>query len=569
MSESEPPKLSAESDTLRALQVELARLQAENLRQRTELEILRHETAPETQGRVEEALRIGEERFRVALQAAEMGAWDYDVAANEVIWNEQHFRLLGLPVGNLRRDPEDFLQAVHPGDQARIREELRRAVEETGAYRADFRILRADTGKMRWMSGFGQAIEYAHGRARRLTGVMIDVTEREQAAARIAAAEESLRLLVDSALEHAIISLGTDRKISRWNPGAQAIFGYTAQEAQGQSADIIFTPEDQAAKIPDQEMQGAMEKGRASDNRWMQRKDGSRFWANGAMLPMRDPGTGALLGFVKILRDETEMHEAREALEDGREQLMKALRENELARAEVEAASAAKDQFLAMLSHELRTPLTPVLMGTHFLERIPHLPDSARETIKMMRRNLRIEVQFIDDLLDVTRIGSGKFEIVREPVDLHETIRRAVEVTENEIRTKEIQLSISLEARQHLLAGDPARLQQAVWNLLKNAAKFTPARGRIRVHSWNENDTLRISIADTGMGIEAEALDKIFNAFTQAGDDITRKFGGLGLGLAITKAAVEAHGGSIQASSEGSGKGATFTIMLPLPPAGK
>lgn len=513
--------------------------------------------------RGEAALRDSEERFRVALHAAGMAAWDYNVPANEVIWNEQHFRLLGLPVGDPRRKPEDFLRTVHAEDNARVREELRRAAEVTGIYRADFRIIRADTGEIRWMSGYGQAAESNHGPVRRMTGVMFDITEQQEAKARLAAAEERLRLVVDSALEHAIIALDLDRRVTNWNPGAEQILGYTRQEILGHPADIIFTPEDRAAGQPLREAAQAVTEGRANDNRWTQRKDGSRFWANGAMVPMRARPDGEIVGLVKILRDETQMREAQMALEESSERLLAALQENEKARAEVEAASAAKDRFLAMLSHELRTPLTPIMTATHVLERMPNLSEPVRQTIKMMRRNLKIEAQFIDDLLDVTRISSGKLEIVREPLDAHEVVQHAIEISQGDLSGKELQLHIALEATQHQLVGDFARLQQAFWNLLKNAAKFTPKGGEIRVYSWNEGGQLRVAVTDSGIGIEGEALTKIFDAFTQATPEISRQFGGLGLGLAIAKAGVEAHGGHIEVASGGLGAGATFTVQLP------
>ncbi|HSI12846.1 MAG TPA: PAS domain S-box protein [Chthoniobacter sp.] len=514
-----------------------------------------------------EQLRVGEERFRVALHAAGMAAWDYDVVGNHVVWNEQHFRLLGLPMDQAPSDPEDFFRSVHPEDEARVREEMRRAIEETGVYRADFRIVRADTNEVRWMSGYGRAIQQGESRTERLTGVMIDITEQEESKARLAAAQERLRLVVESALEHAIVAMDKQRRVTSWNAGAERILGFTREEMMGQMADVIFTPEDRVAGVPAKESEGALTEGRANDNRWMQRKDGSRFWANGAMVPMRSRPDGEWVGFVKILRDETAMREAQLALEDSREQLWQALKENESARAEVEAASAAKDRFLAMLSHELRTPLMPILTATHVLERMPNLSEQVRETIRMIRRNLKIEAQFIDDLLDVTRITSSKFEIIREDVDVHEAVRQAVEVSEGDLHGKEMQLTVALEATRHHLMGDFARIQQAFWNLLKNSAKFTPKGGQIRVHSWNEGEDLFVAVTDTGIGIPEDALSKIFDAFTQASPEIPRKFGGLGLGLAIAKAAIDAHGGHIQVASAGPGAGATFTIRLPILPS--
>jgi two-component system CheB/CheR fusion protein len=281
------------------------------------------------------------------------------------------------------------------------------------------------------------------------------------------------------------------------------------------------------------------------------------------MMAMRD-GAGKIVGYLKILRDHTDARRAQEALEESRAELWEALQENERARDAVEAASRAKDRFLAILSHELRTPLNPVLMATHILEQGIDDPETKREIIEMIRRNIGSEVQLIDDLLDVTRIGRGKLAIARAPVDLHQAVRRAVEVTDGEIQAKELKLTVSLEAERHQLSGDFTRLQQVVWNLLRNAAKFTPNQGEIRVSSRNEGGQILVSVADTGIGIDQAELQTVFDAFAQANSAISREYGGLGLGLAIANAVIEAHEGRILVESEGRGKGATFTIELPL-----
>ncbi|MEO6569184.1 MAG: PAS domain-containing sensor histidine kinase, partial [Opitutaceae bacterium] len=375
--------------------------------------------------------------------------------------------------------------------------------------------------------------------------------------------EERLRLMIENAHEYAIFSLDLDRKITSWNPGAERVLGFSEKEVIGKSADIIFTPEDRAAGEPEREIATACETGRASDDRWHKRKDGSRFFAIGAMMVMRD-GSGEVIGCFKIMRDQTEKRQADDALEQSRAELWQALQENESARDEVEAASRAKDHFLAVLSHELRTPLTPVLMATHILEQEEDDPEARRETIEMIRRNVKIEAQLIDDLLDVTRIGRGKLEIVHEPVDLHEAVRHAVEVTDGDVDAKKLRLTVSLDAEKHELQGDFTRLQQVVWNLIKNAAKFTPPEGKIHVASRNEEDRFILSVEDTGIGIDDLELAKVFEAFAQGSTDITREYGGLGLGLAIAKAVVEAHDGQITVESEGLGKGATFLVKLPL-----
>lgn len=245
--------------------------------------------------------------------------------------------------------------------------------------------------------------------------------------------------------------------------------------------------------------------------------------------------------------------------------LMEALQEADKARVNVEAANAAKDHFLAILSHELRTPLTPVVMTLSSLQRREDLDPAVRRGVEMIQRNIKMECGLIDDLLDVTRISRGRLEIVPEPMDLHEVIRSAVDVAEPEMEKKAQKFLLALEAEPALLQGDAARLRQAVWNLLRNASKFTPTGGTIRLVSRSARGGLEVEVTDTGLGIAPAQLNSIFKAFVQADASVSREYGGLGLGLAIAKATVEAHGGTIRAHSAGPGQGATFVFWLPGP----
>ncbi len=377
--------------------------------------------------------------------------------------------------------------------------------------------------------------------------------------------EERLRLIVENARDYAIFSLDLDRRITTWNSGAQGILGYTQEEALGQSGDIIFTPEDRAVGADEREAATALAEGRAADERWHLRKDGSRFWGSGVMMAMRDP-QGQAVGFVKIFRDQTRELRATKALEQSQAELRTALQETERARAEAEAANRAKDHFLAVLSHELRTPLTPIIMALDSLARRVDLPAAVQRAHGMIERNVKLEAHFIDDLLDVTRISRGKMEIVRADMDLHEAAANAVEISLPDIQKKSQGLTVALEASAHRVSGDFSRLQQALWNLLKNASKFTPASGNIGLRSYNEPGGIVIEVTDSGIGMAQEVIEKIFHPFEQADPSITRQFGGLGLGLAIARATVATHGGTLTASSSGRGQGATFTVRLPLPP---
>ena len=243
----------------------------------------------------------------------------------------------------------------------------------------------------------------------------------------------------------------------------------------------------------------------------------------------------------------------------------------ELRRSLVEAqrANAAKDRFLAVLSHELRTPLNPVLMAASAMETDPNIPIEIRADISMIRRNVELEAKLIDDLLDLTRIANGKVQLQRKIIDAHDLLEEAIAVVRGDPSTSPPKIHLQLEAARHHINGDPARIQQIFWNLIRNAVKFTPPTGQITIQTTNEpEDHLCVAIRDTGVGIPAEALPKIFDAFEQADAKSNHAFGGLGLGLAISNALAEMHGGSLRAESEGRGKGACFTFEVPCTEAG-
>lgn len=238
-------------------------------------------------------------------------------------------------------------------------------------------------------------------------------------------------------------------------------------------------------------------------------------------------------------------------------------KELEQAKENAEAASAAKDRFLATLSHELRTPLNPILLWADGLLNQEGLDPEMEQGLRMICRNVELEARLIDDLLDLTRIARGKLQLRLEPADAHELVQHAIEIVRADANCRHVQLSIALEAVSYQVKVDPPRMQQVLWNLLRNACKFTADTGTISVRSYNSApDSITLEISDTGIGIEPVFLEKIFDAFEQL--EMRRE--GLGLGLAISKAIVEMHGGSIHARSEGRGKGATFTVTLPVAP---
>jgi PAS domain S-box-containing protein len=271
------------------------------------------------------------------------------------------------------------------------------------------------------------------------------------------------------------------------------------------------------------------------------------------------------VGWVLVLRDVS-------GLKRADQERVRMIRE-QAARAEAEAANRAKDRFLATLSHELRTPLTPILATVTAMLDDPATPGAFRTVLQMIRRNVALEARLIDDLLDLTRVRGGKLHLEREVVDAHALVHQVVEICRPDLRSARLELALDLAARRHDLDADPARLQQVLWNLIKNAIKFSsPGGGTVTIRSRNRDDRLLqasgswlvIEVNDQGIGIEPELLPRVFSMFEQGGPSPGRKFGGLGLGLTISRSIVEQHGGRLAATSEGQGRGATLTLELPV-----
>ncbi|RYD36837.1 MAG: PAS domain S-box protein [Verrucomicrobiaceae bacterium] len=509
----------------------------------------------------ESALRQSEEQFRRAIEEAPipviMHAEDGQVLQISKTWTEltgyapedipTFDAWLNLAYGTGADDVRSRMQDVFNGTVPALHEELD-VTTATGETR-------------RWALSASSPGILRDGR-RFVVAIALDITGRICGERALRESQERLRLILENAREYAIFSMNPERTITSWNSGAQAILGFTQEEAVGQAGDCIFTPEDRAAGVPAQEAAVALDKGSSVDERWHIKKDGTRFWGSGMMTSMRDPQGGAI-GFVKIFRDRTKEMEAREALEQNRLKLAEALRSAEQARAEAIAASQAKDHFLAVLSHELRTPLTPVLMAVQVLGADQSLPSKVLGNLAMIERSVLVEIQLVNDLLDVTTIANGKMEVIREPMDFQEAVQQAIEISGPDFEARDQRLSVELEPGEYGIHGDFRRLQQVVWNLLKNASKFTPRGGEIEIATRNERGRIVLDIRDNGAGFEPDARDRIFAPFEQEARSVTRRYGGLGLGLAIAKATVEAHGGTIRAWSAGPGTGALFRVELP------
>ena len=476
--------------------------------------------------------------------------------------------------------------------------------------------------------------------------------------------EDIYRKAIEDIRDYAIFTTDADGIVTNWNVGAQHILGYTEEEIVGKEASKVFTTEDRTKAIPEKELATAATMGRAEDERWHVRKDGSRFWASGVVTPVRD-SSGRLIGFSKVMRDMTERNRLTEERDrffalsvdmlcivhlDGQfqrvnpafqevlgfseEELLAmtlfellhpddlgatlniyqqlnagepvAFMENRLrtkdetykwvawsyfpvpedglafgvgrdmtelrqihevvrlrAR-ELEDANRVKDEFLATMSHELRTPLTSILGWSRLLQS-NQLNDTEKErAIQVIQRNAEAQSKLIEDLLDVSRIITGKLKIEVQPVSFASITEGVINSLRPAVDARQLQLETSIDPAAGPILGDPARLEQIVTNLLSNAIKFTPNGGRIDVRLERDDSCVRLEVRDTGVGIAAEHLPYIFERFRQVDSSNVRAHGGLGLGLAIVDYLVRQQAGTVAAESEGVGKGATFIVEFPL-----
>lgn len=361
---------------------------------------------------------------------------------------------------------------------------------------------------------------------------------------------EMLRLLTQQSKEHALICMDTQGVVVGWLGAAEEIFGYSVAEAVGRSVGQIFTPGDQARGFDKYELEVAVQSSRSEDDRWHVRKDGTRIWASGTVTAIRDE-TGTLLGFVKIVRDRTDMRSRLETLEAQ----AAALRESR----------ERTHMFLKTLGHELRNPLGSVSNAAHIIGRLSNDPNIAG-ALQIVSRQIAVLTRLADDLMDVSRLESGKVELSLKRVDLRSLLRDAAQSVGKAAALKKLKLETILPESPLFVNIDESRFQQVVLNLLGNAVKYTPEGGEIWVKATQDRDEVVVKVEDTGIGIAPDMLPRIFELFTQAPIATDMAPGGLGVGLAVVRQIVELHGGSVQARSAGAGKGSEFTVRIPAPP---
>ena len=493
-------------------------------------------------------LRASEQRYRHLIHSLPAAVYVTDVQGRVTLYNEVAALLWGrrpeigkdLWCGSYKIFRPDGSEL--PLDQCPMAVTLR----EGKPVRGQEIIVERPDGTRRNVLPYPEPIHDAAGRVIGAVNMLLDITERKKS-------EEAVHLLaaIVEFSDDAIISEDLTGIITSWNESAMRVFGYTAEEIVGKCITALM-PADRHS-----EEATILSRIRSGDplhhyETIRRCKDGTLMDVSLTVSPIRD-GEGRIVGASKIVRNISERKRAEQQLRRANEDLL--------------AASQAKDNFLAALSHELRTPLNPVLLVASDAAMNQELSADVRADFEMIRENVELEARLIDDLLDLTRVTRGKISLDKQHLDAHTVLQSAVANVHEEIKQKQIVLTLKLRAEERTVFADAVRLQQIFWNLLRNASKFTPRFGHVTVETnTTHENTLVIKVIDTGIGMRPEEIHRIFNVFTQ-GDHArsgAHRYGGLGLGLAISLKLAEYHSGSIRAFSEGPEKGSTFTVELPL-----
>ena len=508
--------------------------------------------------RSQEALRHSQERITAIVSEATTGVVQASLEGNIDFSNRSYQSMMGYEEGELFG--MSLLELVHPDDREESAHLFDRLVQQGLSFQVEKRCLRKD-GSIIWTSNSVSRLSSSEGKPGAALIMSTDITERKNAEHALSRSEEQLRLIMENAVEYAIFSTDATLNITRWNPGAERLLGYTEIEVLGQAADMIFTEEDRSAGEPAREMQRAMSHGKAADDRMHVRKDGSRFWASGAIMPMMSDGS--LVGFVKVLRDQSHVRLAQDALERSRADIQYALELKEKAHTALEVADVAKDRFLAVLSHELRNPLASV-RSTALALRSGKLNLAEQEqALNILWRQSGSMKNLLDDLLDISRLRHGRLVLHCKPVLLATVVQSAVEAVQPVMDAASHQLIVDAQSNDLVIHADQGRFTQVITNLLANAAKYTPDGGRIELKTRQEGRDVVVTVADNGAGIDPEKIERMFEMFVQESVDQPGS-AGLGIGLALVRNIVQLHGGSVVGHSAGLGLGSTFIIRLPL-----
>ncbi len=485
---------------------------------------------------------VDDERLRAAFDAAEVGLWNYDPSTGSLWCDSQCRVILGLSP-SVGVDLVTFVACVHPDDRARVAHAIQHALDQSTTLTSEFRV-RDDAGLTRWVSMRGGASEEPNSWPSHMAGIVVDRTDS--------------RTIDELVLEQAPIGIGF------WDERAQCIRMNTALADSGALA--VTKPDEglllalSPAEAP--RRMSALERVRTTGEstsfevvgRVTHATDVARHWRV-HYYPVH--ASGVAVGIGVVCADITEQRNT-----DAR--LVSAYEQARTAREEAEHLSRLKDEFLLTVSHELRTPLQSIL-GWSWMLRDSALSERERtHGVETIERNARLQVRIIEDILDVSRIISGKLRIARNPVALAPLVEGALDMIRAAAAAKSIQLTSSYADQTVTILADQDRLKQVLWNLLSNAVKFTPRHGTISLDMRIVDESVDIRVVDSGQGIRTDFLPHVFERFRQQDGGTARNAGGLGLGLAIVRHLVEMHGGTAFAESEGVGRGATFGIRLPL-----
>jgi PAS domain S-box-containing protein len=396
-----------------------------------------------------------------------------------------------------------------------------------------------------------EGMEVLETRAQQLEAdIVLRSHELRRANEELKASTEQYRSLVNQIEDYAIFRTDVSGLAITWNEGVRRVLGL--EEADFVGVDVsgtIYTPEDQESGAALRELAEAATSGKVSNDRWMRRKDGTRFYCVGLTIGLRD-SRGRLVGFTKVMRDQTDRKELEDELR----------RRN----AEMTEADRHKNEFLAMLAHELRNPLAPMANAVQLLRDGNLTSSTAHLATEIMGRQLGQMTRLVDDLLDVHRISRGTIDLRKKSIELHAVLEQAVEALRPQIEARKQALTVTVPDQAIQLFGDPARLAQVVGNLLGNASKFSPEGGEIGLSAGVNDGHVELIVKDQGMGIPAEETRRIFELFAQADPPAGRARGGIGVGLTLVKELVEMHQGTVEARSEGPGTGSEFVVRLPI-----
>jgi len=496
-------------------------------------------------------LRAQRKWFEVTLASIGDGLITADVDGNVTLLNPVAEKLTGWTTAEAKGRPlNEVFHIINEDTRAEAENPALRAIKEGLIFGlANHTMLITRDGREVSIDDSGAPIR-SQGETLGAILVFRDITERRRA--------EQVRALlagiVDSS-EDAIVSKSLEGIITSWNQAAERMFGWRAEEAIGHSIIMIIPPELQQEEAM---ILGRLRQGQRIEHFETVRmtKDGKRLNISLTVSPVRNK-FGQIIGASKTARDITDRVRA----EEERTMLLGSER---AARERAEAASRAKDEFVAMISHEIRSPLNAILGWAQMLRQGTLDQSATANALESIERNARAQAQLVSDLLDVSRVITGKLRINPRPVDITNSLDSALEAIRPAAEAKQIQIDVERELYATVVTADADRLQQVFWNLLSNAVKFTPRGGRVNVKVSRTDSQMALTVSDTGAGISPEFLPFIFERFTQADTTTARRHAGLGLGLAIVRHIIELHGGTVTAESEGAGKGATFRITLPV-----